>query len=80
MFPLSALILKLGAGGEPTLTVTLSLADPPEPVQVRIYVRVEVKLPVLLAPFEGEIDPPQEPDAVQEVAFETDQRIVVELP
>lgn len=53
----------------PTFTVTLSGIDvPPGPVQVKVYVWEEIRLPVdsePLVPFE----PDQKPEAVQEVAL-----------
>ncbi len=44
--------------GDPTFTVTLSEAEPPGPVQVKVYVFELVRLPV---------------DSEPEVAFEPDQ-------
>ena len=65
-------------GAAPTLTVTLFVSDP-LPLQVSVYVLVEVKLPVDSVPPETDLAPDQSPDAVQESALATDQVIVLDM-
>jgi len=53
--------------GIPIFTVTLSVAVPPGPVQVMVYVLAEVRLPVEspMVLFNGLLEPDQSPEAVQ---------------
>ena len=65
-------------GLEPTDTVTESVAVPPGPEQDILYVFDEVRLPVPSELPEALLEPLQAPEAVQEVAFVTVQRKVVD--
>ncbi|OGG87858.1 hypothetical protein A3H15_00580 [Candidatus Kaiserbacteria bacterium RIFCSPLOWO2_12_FULL_50_28] len=58
-------------GGAATVTVALRAVLPPAPVQVRVYVRVEVTAPVLSLPPLADFAPLQAFDAVQLVAPDT---------
>jgi hypothetical protein len=51
-----------------TFTVTLSEAEPPGPLQVRVYVFDKVRFPVDPEPDVG-FEPDQSPEAVQDVAL-----------
>ena len=61
-----------GGAGEAIDTVTLCVADPPVPVQTRVYFVVAVRSEVLAEPLVGS-DPVQPPDAVHDVALVDDQ-------
>ena len=61
-----------------TVTVTFSLAEPPVPVQVRVYVVDAWRAAVDDEPLVPRV-PDQPPDAVQEVALVEDQ-VSVDLP
>jgi hypothetical protein len=74
---LLALISTVG-GGLPTFTVTLSEAEPPGPVQVKVYVRELVRLPVDSEPEVG-LEPDQAPEAAQAVALVEVQERVAEV-
>ena len=63
-----------GTGAPPTLTVTLSKAEPPGPEQLAVYVLEEVKLPVDWAP---EVPVHPEGETVHDVVFEELHLIVV---
>lgn len=58
----------MGAGGEPTVTVTDCCALPPAPEQERVKVFVAVSAPVETEPLVA-CAPLQPPEAVQLVAF-----------
>ena len=51
-----------------TETVALCAADPPAPVHVSVYLEVAVNVAVFCEPL-GASEPPQPPEAVQEVAL-----------
>jgi len=70
-------ITTMGAGGEPTSTVTDSVAVPPAPLQVIVYVLLAVKAPVLIEPAVASA-PDHAPDAVHDVASLLDH-VSVEL-
>lgn len=65
------LLVPVGVGAAPTVTVADFVTLPPEPLQVRMYVLVEVSGPVLWLPDTG-FEPDQTPDAVHVVAFVED--------
>jgi hypothetical protein len=71
-------IATMGAGGEPTSTVTELVAVPPAPLQIIVYVLLAVKAPVLVEPAVAWA-PDQAPDAVHDVASVLDH-VSVELP
>jgi hypothetical protein len=58
--------------GVVTVTVALCEADPPAPVQFKVYTAVALSAPVDCAPLMAS-EPLQAPDAVQAVAFTEDQ-------
>ena len=62
----------------PTFTVTLSLAEPPGPVQVIVKAVEAIRLRVGCEPLEGHV-PPQAPEAVQLVVLEEVQERVTEV-
>jgi hypothetical protein len=62
-----ALKLTVGADAD-TVTVADCVALPPDPVQVSMYLVVDVRDDVLVEPFIASL-PAQPPDAEQEVAF-----------
>jgi hypothetical protein len=64
--PAAALNVTVGAGVE-TDTVTDCVADPPVPVQVRVYLVVAVTAAVLADPLTPSV-PAQPPEALQAVA------------
>ena len=67
----------VGAGAE-TVTVADWAADPPAPVQVKIYLVVVESPPVLRVPL-VDSGPVQPPEALQDVASDDDQ-VNVEVP
>jgi hypothetical protein len=68
-----------GIDGWATVTVTDWLAEPPAPVQVKVYVVVAARLFMGCVPLVASA-PLQPLDAVQEVALVEDQASVVEPP
>ena len=65
--------------GLATLTVTLSLAVPPGPLQVMVYLFELVRLPVDSEP-EVDLEPDQSPEALQELALlDVQERVAEEL-
>ena len=68
-----------GGGAAVTVTVTDWLAEPPAPVQVKVYVVVAVRLFRVCVPLVATA-PLQPLDAVQAVALVEDQASVVEPP
>jgi hypothetical protein len=71
---LEGLALKdtVGVAGAETVTVADCDAEPPAPVQVRVYFVVAVRAGVVCEPFVA-FEPAQPPDAVQAVALVDDQ-------
>ena len=55
-----------------TFTVTERMSEPLAPLQVRVYVRSEIKFPVDSVPL-SPLEPDQAPEAVQVVALVEDQ-------
>lgn len=62
----------VGTGGAETVTVADCDAEPPAPVQVRVYFVVAVRAGVVLEPAVAS-EPLQPPEAVQAVALVDDQ-------
>lgn len=74
-----ALSETVGAGGAETVTVADCDAEPPAPVQVRVYFVVAVRAGVVCVPAVAS-EPPQPPEAVQAVALVDDQVSVEVAP
>jgi hypothetical protein len=71
-------VVVVGGGAE-TATLAVAVADPPSPVQLKLYVEVALNAPVETDPLAA-LTPLQAPEAVQEAVFVELQVRVLEPP